>query len=451
MNEKDFMKRLNNLDDSSVEEIAENYPALNENAKKRILKQSLIKSGFTDYDIEVEEESDEETDFIEESAEEDELSVSGIEQYKNKISWHKYAGSAVAMLIAVVGITSVVLLHRNMNENDDFDISNPPFIDIPQEQMTEIVSGSYIDNGYRAGGFDYANINGYEGSVQYGMTTATEPPVTEAVINTAPETSEQNGSYQENPPEDSHADPVVTAPPPTAPPTTAPPPVTTAPDVTQPVSSEAQKTFLDSLYYVEVSGNSEYMGFNFSPDGSLTKYVFDEYGNAVSDTAVTVPYEIIENQFSYTSSDGFKRTGTIVNPNDTGNFIVKFDDGELYNFSMQRPNFKVMIFLEGTNWFWNEDGYNTLEIEFADSVSGNYIIYPSDATTAESTKIPFTYEKNGYEITFRMEDPSVNVLKAELIVPEPFEQYVFGVAELEKVTLSLEYADGSIKYFHNGN
>ena len=32
-NEKDFMERLNNLDDSSVEEIAKNYPALDENAK----------------------------------------------------------------------------------------------------------------------------------------------------------------------------------------------------------------------------------------------------------------------------------------------------------------------------------------------------------------------------------------------------------------------------------
>ena len=37
-NEKDFMNSLNDLDDLSVEEIAENYPALDEKSKKRILK-----------------------------------------------------------------------------------------------------------------------------------------------------------------------------------------------------------------------------------------------------------------------------------------------------------------------------------------------------------------------------------------------------------------------------
>lgn len=457
-NEKDFMEQLSGFDDEYVEEIAENYPVLDENEKKRILKQCLQKSGLPDGDIEVTEN----TEPYEEN-EEDEISVSGIERY-NRPLWHKYAGSVAALAIAVVGIASVVVLHGNINVDDDFDLSTPPVVSTEYQeaiQVTEIVSGSYIDKGYRADGFDYANQNDYQGKIVGAVTTPPPPEVGHVVDEGEPDNNvpEQNNQPETPPPA---TNPPATNPPATSPQTTAQPittaqtvttapPVTTALDVTQPVSSEAQRTFLDSLYYVEVSGIGEYMGFNFSPDGSLTKYIFDEYGNAISDTAVTISYEIIENQFSYTSTDGFKRTGTILNPNDTGNFTVKFDDGEVYNFSMQRPDFRVLIFLEGTNWFWNDDSNNILEIEFADSVSGNYIIYPSDVTITESTKIPFTYEKDGYEITFHIEDPACNVLRAQLIVPEPFGQYLFGVAELEKVTLAVEYTDGSIKYFHNGN
>ncbi len=194
------------------------------------------------------------------------------------------------------------------------------------------------------------------------------------------------------------------------------------------------------------------MGFDFGLDGTLTKYVFDEYGVGVSDTVVTTTYEIVENQFSYVSPDGYRRTGTIVNPNDTGNFTVKFDDGEVYNFNMQRPNFKAFFFLGGTNWFGyaHYDYTEILEIKFAEQGgSGNYIIYPPDVITMEITESPFTYEKNGYEIIFHMEDPTYNILRAELIVSES-DITAFDNLMLEKIPLAVVYKDG-IKYFHNGD
>lgn len=426
-NEKDFMERLNNLDDLSVEEIAENYPALDENAKKRILKKSLQKSGFPDDDIEVYEEPEEETEIIDDSDEEDEMSVSGIEQYNNKISWHKYAGSAVAMLIAVVGITSVVLLHRNMNNNDDFDISSPPFIDnanSEQIQVTEIVSGSYIDKGYRAEGFDYANINGYEGSVQYGMTTATEPPpeateqVTTAPIEITSEISENNNVYNDIPPVADDTPP-VTEPPVTNPPaTTAPPidvatttiiPVTTTvsavQETTEPTTTEAQKTFLDGMRYVEISGTDEYMGFEFRPDGTLTAYAFDKYGSIIDGTVVTLDYEFIENSFSFGDlKNGLNwKKGVVINPNDSGNFTVQFHDN-VYTFSSEPPVFaEPEVSIEGV---WRTSG-NDVERIFTfheDTRSGSYV------TATDDIEITFTYERNENEITFYFE--TGEILKA---------------------------------------
>lgn len=424
-NKKDFMNQLSDLDDLSVEEIAENYPALDEKTKKRIVRKSMKKYRF----------SADRNNYSEE------LTVSGTERY-NRVTWYKYASSVAALLVAVVGIASVVMIRGNLNGNDDFEIDTPPAVssDEPEaDSMSEAATATTSKKGYVAGGYDYANDNEYSGII-VGEPSQTTPDVDESSSgNTAEKTSVNNNS---NP---SPATQAPVTPPVTQPPTTSP--VT---DVTQ---SESQKSYLDLLYYVEVVGSNEYMGFNFSPDGSLTKYVFDEYGNAVSDTVITIAYEIVENQFSYISTDGFKRTGTIVNPNDTGDFTVRFDDGEVYNFNMQRPNFKASFFLGGTNWFWwNENNYSeTFEIEFSqDGVSGNYIIYPENVVTMESTKIPFTYEKNGYEIIFHMEDPSVNVRKVELIFSES-DIGAFDVIMLENAMLAVEYTDGNRKYFHNGN
>ncbi|MDE6427137.1 MAG: hypothetical protein K2K89_13530 [Ruminococcus sp.] len=426
-NEKDFMEQLTGLDDSAVEEIAEKYPALDENAKKRILKQSLRKSGFPDDDISVEEpeeeqQEEEETEIIDESDMEDEISVSGIEQYNNKISWHKYAGSAAALIIAVVGISSVVLLHRNMNDNDDFDISTPPFIETSYsepEQITEIVSGSYIDKGYRAGGFDYANVNGYEGSIQYGMTTATEPHevITETVFTTAPpvtvpETIAENSVYEEIPPveDDNHDEPVVTEAPATNPPATTAPlvdvavtttittAVTVTSESTEPTSAESHKTFLDGMRYVEISGTGEYMGFEFRPDGTLTTYSFDKYGNIVDGTSIILDYEFIENSFSFGDiKNGLNwKKGIVINANDSGSFTVQFDD-KVYTFSTEPPVFaELEVSIEGV---WRTSG-NDVERIFTfheNTMNGSYI------TADDNAEINFTYERTGNDITFHFD------------------------------------------------
>lgn len=396
--EKDFMERFNNLDDQSVEKIAENYPALSQNAKKRILKQSLHKSGFSADDIEIEEEpiEEEEPEIIEEP-EEDEISVSGIEKYDNKIAWHKYAGSAVAMLIAVVGITSVVLLHRNMNENDDFDISSPPFID-ETEPMTEIVSGSYIDKGYRAGGVDYANINGYEGAVQYGMTTATEPLANETVLTTAPsdivpETSADDNNYEEVPPADNNNSNATAPPAITAPPVVETTPVPVETEATEQMT-ETPKSFISGMRYAETDGTGDRMGFEFRPDGTLTMYFFDEYGNIVEGTENNLSYEFIENTFSFgeTGNEPFWKTGTVANPNDTGNFTVIFDDS-VYSFSTEPPVFaEPEVSIDGV---WRTSGMDTeRNFTFYEySMSGSYV-------TTDRIEITFNYERNGNDITF---------------------------------------------------
>ena len=423
-NEKDFMNQMNNLDDFSVEEIAEKYPALDENAKKRIVNKCMEKSGFS---VEAESEYDDEGEIV----------VSGTERY-NRILWHKYTSSVAAFIIAVVGITSVVILHKNLNGNDDFEIDETPAVSnysSENETSTEETTVTTKDRGYVAGGHDYANDTEYSGIIVGGVPQT--PPTVEEPVSE----SENNNSNNNTPP----AQPVTQAP--VAPPVTEAPTAVTEP-VTDNVQSESQNSYLDLLYYVELSG--EYMGFDFGSDGSLTKYTFDEYGVAMDNTIVTTTYEIVENQFSYVSPDGYKRTGTIVSKDDIGNFIVNFDDGEVYNFNIQRPDFKVFFSLSGTDWYWvDENNYSeNLEIEFSeDGINGNYIIFSEDVTTMESTKIPFTYEKNGYEIIFHVKDPTCNILHVELIVPDGLD----NVLVLENIPLAVEYTDGSIKYFYNGN
>lgn len=166
-NIKDFMEQFTDLDDDSVEEIAENYPALEENQKRRILKKCLEKSNLSCENIQITENND----FIEENDE-----VSGIEHYDKPI-WRKYMSSVATLIVAIVGITSVIVLRGNINDNDDFDVSTPPIISETSEnsQVTIIVTGSYIDNGYNANGFDYAGQNDYSGIIVGGTTTA---PVT---------------------------------------------------------------------------------------------------------------------------------------------------------------------------------------------------------------------------------------------------------------------------------
>lgn len=397
-NEKDFMEQLNGLEDFSVEEIAENFPALDENEKNRILKKCLRKSGLPDGDIEIIEETEFSGD------DDDEVSVSGIERYNN-ISWRKYASSVAVMAVAVIGIASVVLLKGNLNSIDDFDISSPPVVSDSyngeQIQVTEIVTGSYIDKGYRANGFDYANQNDYQGVI-VGGTTAPPPPEVGHVVDES-EVSEPDSNDNNNIPAHNQSDvPPATAPPATNPPVTAPPTtaqtVTTAPPVvtesqtttalsvtepTESTSDEVQKTFLSGLYYISFpDGDGNIMGMEFMTDGTLMWYTFSDYGTVMDNTTVKCNYEIIGNQFSFSdiNNESDKRVGTILNPNDGGDFTVQFDDG-IWNFSVEAPVFRI------TGVWYGTSNYGLRRFEIYNDTSGNFTYLQSGSGLAFEYRI----------------------------------------------------------------
>lgn len=90
-NDKDIMNQLSDLDDFSVEEIAENYLALNRSAKKRILKKCLKKDSFSD-EISLDGE--------------EKITVSGTEHYDRK-TWYKFVAAAATLVVAFGEITGI--------------------------------------------------------------------------------------------------------------------------------------------------------------------------------------------------------------------------------------------------------------------------------------------------------------------------------------------------------
>lgn len=423
-NEKDFMNQLNNLDDLSVEEIAENYPALDEHSKKRILKKCMKKSGFS-------------TDTDDDGREE--IIVSGTERY-NRASWYKYAASAAAFVIAAVGITSVVLLHRNLNGDDDFELDNPPAVssyDSEADNISEQATGTTKEKGYVAGGHDYANDADYSGII-VGGTPQTPPAVEESSTGYTAETNDTPVVNNNNSNNNTPVQPATQAP--VAPPVTEAP--TTAPPVTEPVTdnntqSEAQKTYLSGLYYAEIEGVSGCMGFDFSPDGTLVKFAFNDYGNIMDETKVKCNYEIVENQFSfgYLDSELNKRIGTIVNPNDAENFTVQFDEmggTEIWHFNVGDPiftKFKEEIILSGSSYYGYGVNDERVFTFYEGGTSGNYI------NTKDGIGLSFTYFINGDEITFHM-GANDSTIKAKIITDNI------------DCSFALQWPDGNIEYFY---
>ncbi|MDE6502232.1 MAG: hypothetical protein K2L10_09125 [Ruminococcus sp.] len=447
--EKDFMENLSDLDEEAVEEIAEDYPVLDEYAKNRILRKCLRKSGLSDDDIEVMEDTEVYEDDVSENDDyEDETSVSGIERYDHPL-WSRYVSSVAVMAIAVVGIASVIALHGNLNSVDDFDISSPPVVSNvvtttdESIQRTEIVTGSYIDRGYKANGFDFANENDYHGIV-VGTTAVTEIVDSGEVTDITESSENANNEYVT----EQNIQPTATAPPETAPPTvpqTAPPateapPATTltvteiqtVPPATEVVTTtaqtEVQKTFLNGLYYVENSVTNEYMGFEFTPEGTLTKYNFDKTGNVISGTMIVTNYEITDNQFFFVDSQsGFNmKSGTIVNPNDTENFSVQFADS-LYNFSRTAPEFETeRITLDG-EWY-GDSSYGLRIFDFYDNINGSFsFVYDTLITN-------FSYTIENNHINFKFTDGTSD---GDIIRDYDGEKF------------TVLWDDGNVEYFYN--
>lgn len=413
-NEKDFMSQLSNLDDFSVEEIAENYPALDKNTKKRILKKCKKKDCFyaeTDYDRE------------------DEITVSGIEHY-NRASWYKYVSSAAAFVIAVVGIASVVMINRNLNGNNDLETETTPAVSIYNsgtDSKTEETTVTTSDTGYVTGNHDYVDDNEYSGS------GTSQIPTTVDESFSGYKTEDKDTPVVNN---NTTVQPATQVPVTSSPATQAPVTVTSfhaTESVTTAVQTEPQKSSLNGLYYVEIAGVSGCLGFNFMLDGTLNKFAFNDYGNMNADTSVLCSYEIIGNQFSYgVAGDELNwKTGTIVNPNDSGNFNVQFEDG-LYHFNVGGPSFmkfKEEIVLAGALYY----GYSIYDERiftfYEDGTGGNYII------TKEGTGMSFTYSINGDEITFHMGENG-NIIKAKIITDNLDSAF------------ALQWSDGNTEYFY---
>lgn len=393
---KDFMSQLSNLDTFSVEEIAEKYPALNENIKKRILNKCINKDGFSA-----------ETDYNDE----DELIVLRNESY-NHSSWYKFGAFAAAFVIAAVGITSVFMLNRNHNENDHFEIAKAPAVytyDPENDSNPEQNTFTTSNRGYHTKNNEYSETT-VSGTAQTPTTVIETTGKTE---NDSPDNNFGNSESENT----SGATP-------------------------------SQNAFInpDGFYYVKATGEDEglIMGFSFAQDGSLTKYVFDDYGAAINNTMVHTYYEVAGNRFSYVLPSGDTRNGTIVNSNGTNSFSVQFDDGQLCDFSTERPIFKTTnnvqeknLTLNGTTWGWYSDDHSeNRHIEFnEDGVSGHYICYTE---TTDATIVPFTYEKNGDECTLYLPGYGENlILKVRLLD-----------SESTNPTLAVEYIGEGTIYFY---
>lgn len=396
--EKDFMSQLSNLDNFSVEEIAEKYPALNESAKKRILKKCMKKESFSaDINYDGEEE----------------IILSKTKNHHRSL-WYRYGSFAAAFVLTAVTITSVIMLNVSPKGKDYYEIDRTPSVN------------SYYSDPYSRSDDDMlaTSKNGYTDDSYFHSNNSKHPGTS---IGKTPQKTTDNEKTTVYPDETSVNDPD---------------------DPTSPVTPEAQaqnKFFdPDGVYYVNIPCDYQkvIMAFIFARDGSLTTYYLDDYGDIINNTMVHTNYAVAENRFSYFLSNGDARNGTIINSNGTNSFSVQFDDGQLCDFSTERPNFETpdniqekLLSLNGTSWSWYSDDHSeNRRIEFNyDNFSGQYI-----TIVAESATVPFTYEKNGDEYYMYMPGYGETIiLKANLLD-----------AESTDPTLAVRYPDKGTIYFY---
>ncbi|MDE7365321.1 MAG: hypothetical protein K2N27_10665 [Ruminococcus sp.] len=119
-NEKNnlFSRNLNNLDDADVEKISETVPALDKQAKKRILEKCMSRMTETDSEYGT--------------------TVSGIEKYSRPHIMH-YISTAAACLLAVVGIGGMIFINRNIGTPPD-DLQTAQYTAVTTSGETTISS-----------------------------------------------------------------------------------------------------------------------------------------------------------------------------------------------------------------------------------------------------------------------------------------------------------------------
>lgn len=114
-----FSKGLNNLDDADAEKISETVPALDKQAKKRILEKCMSRMTETDF--------------------ESESTVSGTEKY-SRPRIMRYIQTIAACLLAVAGITGMILVNRNMGTPSDNTQSASQYTEIAILKETTVSS-----------------------------------------------------------------------------------------------------------------------------------------------------------------------------------------------------------------------------------------------------------------------------------------------------------------------
>ncbi len=154
-----FFRNLNNLNDADVEKISSTVPALDKQAKKRILKKCMSKMAETDFEFE--------------------NTVSGTEKY-SKPSIMRYIPTIAACLLAVAGLTGMILVNRNMGTPSDNTQSVPQYTAIAILKETTVSSiESTVRNTVTTAVYTEKNI------AKVITVPSTEAPATKAVTSTA--------------------------------------------------------------------------------------------------------------------------------------------------------------------------------------------------------------------------------------------------------------------------
>lgn len=178
-NEKEnvISESLNNLDDADIEKISKTVPALSSKAKKRILKNCINKMS---------EENATEIEY------EPEITVSGTEKY-SKSRFTRYISTVAACFLAVIGITGMIFINRNIGSSiDEGNISSQiqPFTEITTvcETTNQTVSVTTSSTAV------ISTFNSEESSIMTEISTVHQTTVTEIAKIT--ETAEENAEIQ---------------------------------------------------------------------------------------------------------------------------------------------------------------------------------------------------------------------------------------------------------------
>lgn len=290
--EKDLINLLKGLDDDIIEEIAEEYPALDENAVNRILNKC---------NANIDGEAEDGT----------ELTVTGTERY-NRPTWQKYLYSGAAAVVAVVGITGVVLLHRNMGGND-FDLSNPPVIEDGFPDTADDYSDGSDENSLSGTVTTQTKLVGY---IAGGFTTTSVTSVSETAETTSETTAKSTEASKTQP---SAQTPSPTQPPEITPPDDSTPAVTESPEEpsAEPPTDEydmnidepsTQNAEVSTEAYIENTvKNTSLVGVWFSETETGIN-VYEFYSDSTGLTYIDGSAEVMRFQYDITENNGIRLT-----------------------------------------------------------------------------------------------------------------------------------------------